>query len=89
MLFNIYLSRLQEVFGWYNKILRIAGDIVERMEECTEIELINAMYDTLIYEDDLWIIMNHYQKAREANLNKALEQFYNDLTIVLRLQERR
>ena len=64
-------------------VANIAKAIIERMEEATEEELQQAMDDELIYDDDLWEIMKYYQRPNEANLDEAMEEFYNDLLEIL------
>ena len=73
---------LIEKFG-FGEIKKIAESIIERMEAPTEEELQQAMDDELIYTDDQWEIMKHYQNPEEANFNEAMEEFYNDLVEIL------
>lgn len=73
---------LIEKFG-FGEVEKIAESIIERMEAPTEEELWQAMDDTLIYYDDQWEIMKHYQNPEEANFNEAMEEFYNDLVEIL------
>ena len=75
-----------EKFG-FGEVEKIAESIIERMEECTEDEIEDelkyAMDLELIYTEDLWTIMAYYQTPQEANFNKAMEEFYNDLLDIL------
>lgn len=68
-------------------VAQISKGIFERMEDCTkdeiEDELQCAMNLELIYDGDLWEIMKYYQRPSEANLSKAIEEFYNDLLDIL------
>lgn len=73
---------LIEKFG-FGEVEKIAESIIERMEAPTEEELQQAMDDELIYTDDQWEIMKHYQNPEEANFNEAMEEFYNDLVEIL------
>lgn len=68
-------------------VAQIAKGIFERMEDCTEDEIEDelqyAMDDELIYDEDLWEIMKHYQLPQDANFDEAIEEFYNDLLDIL------
>ena len=69
-------------FG-FGEVEKIAESIIERMEAPTEEELQQAIDDSLIYYDDQWEIMKHYQNPEEANFNEAMEEFYEDLAEIL------
>lgn len=73
---------LIEKFG-FGEVEKIAESIIERMEAPTEEELLNSINDSLIYYDDQWEIMKHYQLPHEANFDAAMEEFYNDLVEIL------
>ena len=73
---------LIEKFG-FGEVEKIAEIIIERMEAPTEEELQQAIDDSLIYYDDQWEIMKHYQNPEEANFNEAIEEFYEDLAEIL------
>lgn len=73
---------LIEKFG-FGEVEKIAESIIERMEAPTEEELLNSINDSLIYYDDQWEIMKHYQLPYEANFDEAIEEFYNDLAEIL------
>ena len=69
------------------KVCEIAESIIERMEEVSEDEIGDelqyAMDLELIYTEDQWSIMAYYQTPQEANLDEAIEEFYNDLLEIL------
>lgn len=69
-------------FG-FGEVEKIAEMVIERMEAPTEEELQQAIDDSLIYYDDQWEIMRHYQNPEEANFNEAMEEFYEDLAEIL------
>ena len=71
-----------EKFG-FGEVEKIAELIIERMEAPTEEDLQQAIDDSLIYYDDQWEIMKHYQLPQEANFDEAMEEFYNDLVEIL------
>ena len=73
---------LIEKFG-FREVEKIAELVIERMEAPTEEELLNSINDSIIYYDDQWEIMKHYQNPEEANFNEAMEEFYNDLVEIL------
>lgn len=73
---------LIEKFGT-GEVEKIAEFIIEWMEAPTEEELLNSINNNLIYYDDQWEIMKHYQNPEEANFNEAMEEFYNDLAEIL------
>ena len=64
-------------------VAEIALNIFERMEEPTEEELQHAIDDELIYYNDLWAIIEFYQSPREANFEKAMDEFYEDLLYIM------
>ena len=69
-------------FG-FGEVEKIAEMVIERMEALTEEELQQAIDDEIIYYDDQWEIMKHYQNPEKANFNEAMEEFYNDLVEIL------
>lgn len=40
--------------------------------------------NALIYDDDVWEIMAHYQRPQEADYNSAIEDAYNDVYSAVR-----
>ena len=71
-----------EKFG-FGEVEKIAELIIERMEAPTEEELQQAIDDSLIYYDDQWEIMKHYQLPQDANFDEAMEEFYEDLVEIV------
>ena len=40
--------------------------------------------NALIYDDDVWEIMAHYQRPQEADYNSAIDDAYNDVYSAVR-----
>lgn len=47
----------------------------EDIDDCIGYEIDNA----LMYYDDQWEVMKHYQLPKEANFDNAIEEFINDV----------
>ena len=81
-------KKFTEVFG-FGKLADIASEILDRVsdydrEEADAIKkVIDALNDSLIYDDDQWEVMKAYQKPEEANFQNALDDFINDLLSVI------
>ena len=62
--------------------LDVVSDIIDGVdfeEEDLDEEIYSAIDDGLIYDNDQWKIMMHYQTASEANFDNALEELTGDL----------
>ncbi len=44
-----------------------------------EEDIMGAIDDELIYDDDQWEVMKHYQRPSEANFNEAIEYLIDDI----------
>lgn len=65
--------------------LDIVANVIDRIDDIEELgdddiydEVMSAIDDELIYDDDQWRIMRFYQRPNDANLNEAFEQLTND-----------
>lgn len=54
-------------------------EIKKDIENNDDTHFNNCFNDEFIYYDDLWQIMQYYQRPQDANFNEAIELFYNDL----------
>lgn len=66
-------------------------DLMADLLECEEIDknsdaseiARDCIDNNLIYDDDIWSIMQEYQNPQNANYNEAIESFENDLTTII------
>jgi len=65
-----------------NVIDRIEDIYVEDEDELHD-AIIQAIDDSLIYTEDLWEIMKQYQSPQDANWDEAVEEFYNDVYVIV------
>lgn len=69
--------------------LDIAADIVDRVnfdnitEDDAYEEVWQAIDDGLIYSEDQWEVMKHYQSPDEANWESAIEEFSSDIASIV------
>ena len=65
--------------------LDIVANVIDRIDDIEELgdddiydEVLSAIDDELIYDDDQWRIMRFYQTPGDANLDEAFEQLTED-----------
>lgn len=65
--------------------LDIVANVIDRIDDIEELgdddvydEVMSAIDDELIYDDDQWRIMRFYQTPGDANLDEAFEQLAED-----------
>ena len=81
-------KKFTELFG-FGKLADIASGILDRASDDDREDVdasekvIDALNDSLIYYADQWEVMKAYQNPTEANLQNALEEFINDLLLVI------
>lgn len=73
----------------FGKLADIASNILDRASDDDREDVdvsekvIDALNDSLIYYADQWEVMKAYQSPEEANFQNALEDFFNDLLLVI------
>ena len=64
----------------------IVVDILDRIddiENCDDEDVYQAMDDSLLYTEDQWTMMAHYQSPQDANFEDAWESLYSDLLSIV------
>lgn len=60
--------------------LGVVENILGRIDDFTDDdEIMSAVDDALIYDDDQWDVMKHYQRPSEANFDEAIEYLIDDI----------
>lgn len=58
-------------------------NIISRIDDySSEEDIYQAIDDELIYDDDQWTVMKHYQRPSEANFNEALDALTSDVLTI-------
>ena len=58
----------------------VVEDIIGRIDDYnSEDDIFGAIDDALIYDDDQWTVMKHYQRPDEANFSDAIEYLTEDI----------
>lgn len=77
--------------SWHDDFLDIVANVLERIEGIEDLNdddvyenVIDAMNDELIYDEDRWTIMQEYQSPDNADLDSALDDFADDVQAVIR-----
>lgn len=89
-----YKEEIGECFN-YTLDFQFTDMICEELERYYEDELyiektVDEILDKiLIYDANKWIIMEHYLRPEEANLNDAIEMLYQDLIKLITLIRKR
>lgn len=75
---DIYKAIFKTVeYGLTDDFEEVLFNIVDRINDySSEEDIYQAIDDELIYDDDRWTVMKHYQRPSEANFDGAM----NDLT---------
>lgn len=63
-----------------DKFIDIVRDLVDRVDNYEDEEdIMRAIDDGLIYTEDQWEVMKHYQSPSDANFNDAMESLISDI----------
>ena len=79
---------ITNVVGYDSDYVGIIDDILSR---CDEVDLLEDTYEAamdaidtaLIYDEDQWAVMKHFQRPNEANLDEAYELLVDDVVTIL------
>ena len=78
-----------DVVGFYDSIYNILMDLLDRVDDADigavdSYDLaIDSIDNGLIYTDDIWEVMKHYQTPDEANQTLAIESLTDDLAGII------
>ena len=74
------ISDITKVIGYDGDFQAVVEDILDRIDDPTnEDDIWASVDDALIYDDDQWTVMKHYQRPNEADFDRAMEYLVNDI----------
>ena len=66
-----------------DKFCDVVNDVLQGIDDLNDDDSIaQGVADNLIYEEDRWEMMMHYQSADQANYDEAYEAFLADISAI-------